>query len=139
MTKITLPICFVMLALVTFVSAPIKVLAKDQDANYQARIEQAKQRLNLTSEQEKDIAPILEQSGKQRIALLDKHGIKRSKSGEKKRPSFSQMMALKEDMEKLNAETREQLASILTDEQLAEWDKIQQESKEKMRKKMRSR
>lgn len=128
-----------MLALVTLVLAPIKVLAKDQEVNYQARIEQAKQRLNLTSEQERDIAPILEQSGKQRIALFDKHGIKRSKSGEKKRPSFSQMMALKEDMEKLNAETREQLASILTDQQLAEWDKIQQESKEKMRKKMRNR
>lgn len=139
MKKSTLYTFLIVFGLLVTGGTSSMAMAKDEGKDFQAKIEQTKQRLNLSEEQEKKLVPIIEKSMEQRKALFDKHGIERPKNGEKKRPSFSQMMALKEDMDKLNADTRAQLSSVLNDEQLAQWDEIQKENKDKMRKRMRNR
>ena len=115
------------------------VQAQDGFEQLEERIEETKQRLNLTPEQEELLTPIIEQSMEDRLALFDKHGIERQKEGEKKRPSFKKLRALRKDMKALNKETREQVSGVLNDTQLKEWDKIQEENREALRERARSR
>ncbi len=112
---------------------------EDPIAKLENRIAETKKRLNLTPEQEEQLTPIIEKSMDERLALLEKHGFKRDQGAERKRPSFSQMRALRSDMQELNEQTRESLAKILTEDQLEEWDDIQEENRAQMRERIRNR
>lgn len=105
--------------------------AQDQIAE---RIEVSKQRLNLTEEQAPEVEAILRDSTEKRRAVLEKYDV-----GGDRKLSFRQLRALKSDLEPISVQTRNSLASVLTPEQLAEFDIIQQEQRDEMRARMQAR
>jgi Spy/CpxP family protein refolding chaperone len=88
-----------------------------------------KNRLNLTDEQEAKIRPIIEEQSKNRAALIEKY---RGQGREG-------MGSLRNELQELNQRTENQLQSILTKEQMEEYQKMQTEEREQMRKGSRSR
>lgn len=131
--------CTILTLLVMGFVSSASVHAQDHFEQLEERIAETKQRLNLTPEQEEQLTPIIEQSFEDRLALFDKHGIERQTEGDKKRPSFKKLRSLRKDMKALNKETRTQVAEVLDDEQLKEWDKIQEENRAALRERARSR
>jgi Spy/CpxP family protein refolding chaperone len=81
-----------------------------------------KARLNLTKEQEEKIRPIMDASMEKKRTMLKKHG-------EQEREN---MRILENDMQALDKDREKQLGSVLTEEQLKEYRKIQGEQCEGM-------
>ena len=75
-----------------------------------------KERLNLTKVQEEKIRPIIDAGMEKKQATLKKHGEE-----------------IREDMRAVDSDTEKQLGSVLTEEQLKEYQKIQGEHCEGMR------
>ena len=84
-----------------------------------------KERLNLTKEQEEKIRPIIDASMEKKQTIFKKHG-------EQEREN---MRILENDMQALDQDTGKQLGSVLTEEQLKEYQKIQEERCEGMTRK----
>ena len=76
-----------------------------------------KERLNLTQEQVGKAQPIIEESIKERRKTIRKYR-------EKDRPDF---FSVRQEMRKLQESLEQRLARILTDEQMTEYQKIQEE------------
>jgi Spy/CpxP family protein refolding chaperone len=76
-----------------------------------------KERLNLTKEQEEKIRPIMDASMEKKRTILKKHG-------EQEREN---MRILENDMQALDKDREKQLGSVLTEEQIKEYQKIQEE------------
>jgi len=86
-----------------------------------------KERLNLTKEQEEKIRPIMDASMEKKRTILKKHG-------EQEREN---MRILENDMQALDKDRGKQLGSVLTETQLKEYQKIQEERCEGMPPEMR--
>lgn len=86
-------------------------------------------RLALTEAQMAKARPILQDHLEGQLALLDKHDID---SGE--RPGIRKLRALRRDLDAQEGETAKKLAAILSTEQMAEYEKIQEERRERTRK-----
>jgi len=82
-----------------------------------------KERLNLTKEQEEKIRPIIYANMEKKQAILKKHG-------EQEREN---MRTLEKDMQALDRDTEKQLDSVLTEEQLKEYQEIREDRCQKMR------
>lgn len=76
-----------------------------------------KERLNLTKEQEEKIRPIMDASMEKKRTILKKHG-------EQEREN---MRILENNMQALDKDREKQLGSVLTEEQIKEYQKIQEE------------
>jgi Spy/CpxP family protein refolding chaperone len=76
-----------------------------------------KERLNLTKEQEEKIQPIMDATREKKQTLFKKHG-------EQEREN---MRILENEMQTLDRDTGKQLGSVLTEEQLKEYQKVQEE------------
>jgi Spy/CpxP family protein refolding chaperone len=99
-----------------------------------ARIEQTRQRLNLTDEQSVQIDPILESNFHASMLVLESHGIDLSVPREQRaRPNFREMRAIGKELQAVREETAEEMAEILTEEQMEEYRKIQVERRAEMR------
>ena len=99
-----------------------------------ARIEQTRQRLNLTDEQTVQIEPILESSFHASMLVLESHGIDLSVPREQRaRPNFREIRAIGKELQAVREETAEEMAEILTEEQMEEFRKIQEERRAEMR------
>ena len=99
-----------------------------------ARIEQTRQRLNLTDEQSVQIDPILESNFHASMLVLESHGIDLSVPREQRaRPNFREMRAIGKELQAVREETAEEMAEILTEEQMEEYRKIQVERRTEMR------
>lgn len=99
-----------------------------------ARIEQTRQRLNLTDEQSVQIEPILESNFHASMLVLESHGIDLSVPREQRaRPNFREMRAIGKELQAVREETAEEMAEILTEEQMEEYRKIQVERRAEMR------
>ncbi len=81
-----------------------------------------KERLNLTKEQEEKIRPVIDASMEKKQNIFKKHG-------EQKREN---MRTLEKDIKALDRDTGKQLGSVLTEKQLKEYQKIQEEQCEGM-------
>jgi len=88
-----------------------------------------KSRLNLTDEQEAKIRPIIEEQIKKRNALIEKY----QGQGRQGRES------LRSEMQALGKSTEDQLQPILTKEQMGNYQKMQEEERQNMRKGYRGR
>lgn len=98
---------------ITFLGANIALAqGKGMKKSPEERIGELKAHLNLTDEQVLAIRPILEQHETQRQEIRNK---------------------MAEEMEQLHASTQSRLAEILTDEQVAEYKKIREEKRAKVR------
>ena len=87
-----------------------------------------KTRLNLTDEQEAKIRPIIEEQVKNRAALIEKY------QGQGRQG----MRSMRNELQELNQRTGNQLQSILTKEQMEEYQKMQAEESQQRRKGRRS-
>ena len=109
----------------------------DQGARTE-KLEEAKERLNLTEEQIVSIRPILEEDLAQKNKVLLKYGID-LESGKRPegRMKFREARALGNDLDAVREETVEKLSVFLSDEQIEEYKTIQNENKAKIRERIR--
>ena len=87
-----------------------------------------KERLNLTEEQAVQFHPIMEESIEKRHALVQNYRGK----------GLRGMRSLRNEMQELREKTEKQLETILTETQMEEFRKMQDEQRKKMRDKIRS-
>lgn len=111
----------------------------DDLSQFETRLQETTSRLALTEEQQARVKPILEDHFAAQMAILDKHGIKIGNQEGNKRPGFRQLRALRNDMNENKAKIMKQLSAILSEEQMAEFEQIQAELKERIRERFRSR
>ena len=134
----------VMVTIVSLMASLTTSLAQQADpdrvAELEARVEQTRERLNLTDEQVARIEPILESSFEASMLVLENHGIDLSvPRDQRERPGFRKMRAIAKDMKAVRQETAEEMAEILSDEQMEEYRKIQEERRAELREQIRAR
>ena len=130
------------LAIVAIGITPATAAAEDDHAaQLEERLAETKARLGLTDEQIEQITPILEAGFEAQMAVLDRHGIDLEDrgTGESERIGFRAMRALRGDLQEVRADTLEELGDVLTDEQMAEYRKIQEERRAELRERIRER
>ena len=96
-------------------------------------IEKIGTKLALTETQMARLKPILEHHFATQMTILDKHGINIGNQEGSQRPGFISLRALRNDMNENRARTMKQLSGILSAEQLAAFEKMQAEQRERMR------
>lgn len=107
----------------------------EQIAEIEKRIQATRARLNLTPEQKQALAPILMSSFEKRFAVLQSYGFS---GGARPGLSFRQKLALRNELNAIRQQTEKQLAAFLSDRQLAEYRKIQDENRERLRARLRN-
>jgi hypothetical protein len=90
----------------------------------QQRLADAKARLNLTPDQEEQLRPLLEEEGAKLRDIQAKYG--GTTSRQERRAALGEVRAVQQDF-------RAKVAGILTPEQLAEWDEMRGEARERLR------
>ena len=98
-----------------------------------ARMQEIGSRLGLTEEQVIQLKPILEGHFDAQMAIFDKYGLNVENRGS--RPDVQTLRALRKDLDENKTKTSKRLSGILSREQLAEFEKIQKEQRQKMREK----
>ncbi len=98
-----------------------------------AQASSVKERLNLTESQEKQIKPILEKAAKNRKTILADYGIDLENLEKKSNLGFMKLMKLRGELSDERGLTKEELEKILSDEQMDEFEKVQDEIREKIK------
>ena len=114
----------------------------DRLAELEARIEETRQRLNLTDEQIALIEPVLASNFEATMLVLENHGIEIDPGApreQRERPGFRKMRAISRDLQAVREETAAEMAEILTDEQMVEYRAIQEERRSELRDRIRAR
>ena len=124
------------IASVSVIAGPASAVDADAPSSEQIaeRFEAAKQRLKLTEEQAPQVEAVLRDSAEKRRAVLEKYDV-----GGDKKLSFRELRALRSELEPISEQTRASLSSILTPEQLSEFEAMQQEQRAEMRAKLQAR
>jgi hypothetical protein len=97
-----------------------------------ARIEAAKDRLDLTPEQLESMRAVMDESGQKYRAVLDKHGVSR---GDKL--SLGKKIKIGKDMRKVQKQTDKQLTEILDKDQMKEFKAIRKEMRQEAKQRMK--
>ena len=126
-----------------FASLPAAAAQQQEDrlAQLEERIAQARERLELTNEQVEQIEPIIKSGMEATLQVLEKHGIDpdaRAGSRVQGKLGIRQKRAVGKDLRKVSAQVRDEMSEFLTDEQLAEYEKIQEERRAEMRERVRA-
>lgn len=110
----------------------------EQGAKAAEKLEETKVRLNLTDDQFVSIEPILIEDLAEKNQVLLEHGIN-LESGERPTGGMNirKARALANDMGSVREKTIEKLSVYLSDEQIQEYKKIQEENKEKIRERIK--
>ncbi len=140
MKKLTQVITTGLVIITSHFAAAQTQLTDEQLAQFEQRFAATQARLNLSEEQKTQIRPILEASAEARRHVLEKHGVDFSNRGtaNSERLGFRKMRALRSDMQEVREDTQKELAGILNQEQLAEWQVIQEEQRAEFRKRMQA-
>ncbi|MGI9502513.1 MAG: hypothetical protein ACR2RE_05610 [Geminicoccaceae bacterium] len=93
-----------------------------------ARLQATIARLNLTEAQKTDARPIVEAGIRERLQILQEAGFERGQ-----KPSLRQLLMVRGPIRKSQARTEAQLSDILSPDQMEEYRKIVEESREQMR------
>ena len=114
---------------------------EDRSAQLEERVAEARQRLDLTDEQVAQMEPIIESGIEARLLVLEEYGIdpEARTSGQQGKLRLRQKRALTKELNEISAEVRDEMSEILTDEQLAEYEKIQEERRAEMRERVQAR
>ena len=126
-----LKIKYLVIIAITFISLSIDVTAANDVYSL------IKDRLNLTEEQSEKFEPIILYQWEKRMAVMKKHGISRESNLSKKKIGFRQLREIKKDMDKINKEIEKKLIKVLSNDQLVEYKKIQEENRIEMRARLR--
>lgn len=105
---------------------------------FAVRLEETKARLALTEEQAAQLKPIFEEHFKAQMAILDKYGLDMESRGRGNRPGRQQLRALRRELDENRATIVARLASLLSAEQLAEFENLQAERKKQLRARFRA-
>ena len=109
-------------------------LSDEQLALVEERIQEARERLNLTDEQTDQVVPILRAGFEALLVVLEEHGIDiENRSGERNRPRLRQLRRLNRDLEEVRERTVEQLSDVLSDEQIEVYRELQEERRQALR------
>ena len=122
-----LKIKYLVIIAITFISLSIDVTAANDVYSL------IKDRLNLTEEQSEKFEPIILYQWEKRMAVMKKHGISLESNLSKKKIGFRQLREIKKDMDKINKEIEKKLIKVLSNDQLVEYKKIQEENRIEMR------
>ncbi len=122
----------------SFSMADQKRLSDEQRAEFVENLKDIQGRLNLSSDQEKKMLALLRESGNHRKTILQTYGVGAGKKSIKEL-SFFDKRALGKDMKRVKEQTTEKAKNILTVNQFKEFEKIQEEQKDRMREKLRNR
>lgn len=93
---------------------------------YDSRVEQ---RLDLTSAQRQQVSRILAESKRQAMVVFSKYGI--DPNG---RPIFDQLFAASNELMAIERQERQAMKKVLTPEQLADYDRIINDTRIRVRK-----
>jgi len=126
-----LKIKYLVIVAITLISLSIDVTAANDVYSL------IKDRLNLTEEQSEKFEPIILYQWEKRMAVMKKHGISRESNLSKKKIGFRQLREIKKDMDKINKEIEKKLIKVLSNDQLVEYKKIQEENRIEMRARLR--
>lgn len=94
----------------------------------QARLAELKSRLNLSDEQQAELKPLLEQHAATLKSIRAQYPAE---------PSRKDKRAMVKAMRGQQAKFKEQLAGVLTPEQMAEWEAMQKEMREQAKERWR--
>lgn len=115
-------------------------LSEEQIEQIRARMQETRERLNLTDEQIEEVAPILRAGFEAQMEVLEEHGIDiRNRSGERNRLRFRQLRRLRGDLDDVRERTVEELSAVLSEEQIEVYKEIQEERRQAMRARLRQR
>ncbi|MEM8917795.1 MAG: hypothetical protein AAGE37_02960 [Pseudomonadota bacterium] len=115
------------------VQAQTQNLSDSQKAQIEQRLEQAGQRLQLTSAQKEQVIPILKSNMRANINILQRYGFSQDN-----RPKLSlrKKLSLRSDLSKQRDATNAKLSRILSGTQMKTLEKIQDENRARMRKRI---
>ncbi len=99
-------------------------------AKIEERIRETAERLQLTDEQRPQVEAILREGIEKREKILKDAGFE---EGQRPQMRPRQMRKLRGDLGEVSEETTQKLSAVLTNEQMAEYEKIQEERREEMR------
>ena len=103
------------------------------------RMEETKQRLALTDEQVEQVKPVMESAAQQQKEILAKYGVNLDDpNGQRPRLGMMQARQMRSEIQKVNKDMLAQLDGVLTEEQLKELKKIQDERRAEMKQRIRA-
>ncbi len=108
-------------------AAVAALTAEERAAEFEARFDEMAERLELTDEQRAQVEPIIRESIEKSQAVMAEAGIV---PGEK--ATRGQLLSIRGEMSAIRKSTTQQLAEILTDEQMEEFKVIREENRAEM-------
>ena len=95
-------------------------------------------RLELTQDQVREVAPILRESTQRQAAILRSYGIDMQNLGERAAMDFRTAQLMRRELDAARKRTVSALSEILSEEQLEEYRKIQEETRRQVRQRIRT-
>lgn len=113
-------------------------------AELQERLDEARDRLKLNDEQIEQLLPVLRENFDSTRVVLEKHGINLqslAEGGSNRRLNLRQLRALSGDLDEVREAMFKKIEELgfLSDEQFAEFKKIQEEQRAALRERLRAR
>ncbi|MGD9263540.1 MAG: hypothetical protein PVG88_04300 [Methyloceanibacter sp.] len=119
--------------------SPFALANSDRMAQVEQRMEEVRERLNLSDEQIDQMTPVLEESMEKRQAVLSSYGIDpENRANAKGKLGLRKALAMKKELNAIRTDTLRALNDVLTDEQLEEFKLMQAERQSEMRERIRS-
>lgn len=110
----------------------------DEKSVREERIAEVRSRLNLSEEQMKQVRPVLQEAGEAQRTVLKKYGIDLdAENSPMPKLGMRDGRKMRGELQKVQADTMIRLEGILTPQQLKDFQTIQQERSEAMRKRIR--
>ena len=128
-----------MAGVVTLLAGQLAWSDRQADAieKMQERVQEYRERLNLSDEQVAAIRPILQKSLEDRIAVLKQYGVDAENRSRGDQLSMSDRRAIGGEMKKIRDETNQSLSDILDEQQMKEYLVIAKERQAELRQKMK--
>jgi Spy/CpxP family protein refolding chaperone len=116
------------------------VLAEsDREVRFEERLAEAKERLDLSDEQLEQVKPVMQEATEAQRSILARYGIDlEAEGGSGNALGMREARKLRQDLSKVRADTLKKLDGILTDEQLEEFKKLQEERRQEMKERIRA-
>lgn len=109
-----------------------------EDANREQRMAEAQTRLSLSDDQMSKVRPVLQDAADAQRSVLKKYGIDlEAEGGAKPNLGMREWRNLRGDLQRVQADTHKRLEAILTKQQMKEFETLQRERGEELRKRIR--
>jgi hypothetical protein len=118
--------------------SPFALASSDRAAQVEQRMEEVRERLDLSDEQLQQMMPVIEESMEKRRSILTSYGIDpENRANAKDKLGLRKALAMKKELDAVRTDTLRALDGVLTNEQLQEFKRIQAERQSEMRERMR--